>query len=1135
MNKRTTSLLVLVVIGSLFSFGSDSQRNSAASQRSVRSAVRKIAQPPVAPPTNIGFLSPPRSMAEGAIFGIFPAVMGDFKGDGNQDAATLVNTSPGKHLYQISAAMNDGAGNFTTVLTPTVADNQQDPLFVAHLKGAGEATDDILLVHPATSGGVTYVQAWLSNGDGTFAAVGTGTRVTTNSFAWATVVVPPTGCPYVVLADAATPNGNIWTVQSDCNGNFTTPTSSVPITGALSAGSPSQGVPGNPMVFADLNGDGSLDFAAPAAANNQIVVYLCATGTSPCPSYAAPVPLATPDNTYGSCFLGGGDLNGDGRDELVSANCLNRSVTAYVNNGGGGFATGVYYPKAGANSTTGFANPAAISIADVDGNGHNDIVVTDLNTADIKVLLGNGDGTVNLPSAGYVTGGAPLMPALIAHFNGASNPVGVLLPDNQANFVYLQGYGDGTFRSGINYYAQTSGGGFEPEGVGLASGDFNGDGIPDFVIGNSDCTPKCNHAPITVFLSNADGSLNPGMNYSPNGSYILQFVAVADFNGDGKLDIAASDTLNGRIQIFLGDGKGGFSVGLTYPTDTAPNAHPVGIVAADFNGDGKPDLAIVNNFGPINSPTSADVGVLINDGKGAFNTLVNSPALTNVATELTAADVNGDGILDLVAPLYGQCALGTCNSPGNAVAILLRNGDGSFQAESDFKLVDNNGTTYNNPYHAAMADLNGDGKADLVVTIQDQVHTVNQGIAVALGNGSATFFGTPTVLQSTPQNQLFASPPLPAYVKIVDLNRDGYPDLVFTNALEGGVGVLYGLGDGTFPYDALEFAANRWAWDFALVDINGDGVPDVVASGFQQSFSGVGVLLNTSGSSIALTSSALKPTTGQSVTFTATITGSKVRGVTAAPTGSVTFFDGTTALGAGAPIKSGAATTSAIFATAGPHNITAQYSGDTSYVRTTSTAVQENVVQGGSPDYTLTPDATSKTVNAGSPASFTITLAPLNGYNGTVTLACPATLPTGVSCTLPSPMAPPSYPAATLTINTAARKAAVLRAPDVNPHHGEPNLWASLSGLGMIGMILAGDWKRRNRRGLAIVLLIVALAMILALVGCGGSSTSGGGGGGGGGGTPAGSYPITVTATGTAGNNGGNTTPHPVSVTLIVN
>ncbi|HWY54570.1 MAG TPA: FG-GAP-like repeat-containing protein [Terriglobales bacterium] len=1137
MNKRTASLLVLVVFTFLSCFGIDSRNTSAANKRSARvnaSAVRNSASVsvPAPPPTAIGFLSPPRAMSDGAIFGIFPAVMGDFAGNGNQDAATLVNTSPGSHVYKISAAMNDGSGNFTTVQTTAVADNiQQDPLFVGDLNKDGK--DDILLVHPAVSPGHTYIQAWISNSDGTFTAKNSGVSVTTTGFVWAAVTdVNGDGILDVVVADAATPNGSIWTMLGNGDGTFQNPTS-VAFTGALSAfglGNTTS-VPGNPMVFADFNGDGKLDFAAAAApggsaANNQIVVYL----NNGAGGYTGPTLLANTNTSYDSCFLGAGNLGSATapQEDLVSANCLDGNVTVYVNNGSGTFGTGTYYPAG--------ARPSAVSVADVTGDGNGDVVVTDLNSAAIKVLPGNGSGAVGAATTGYVTGGAPLMPALIAHFSGASNPLGVVVPDNQANFVYLQGYGDGTFRSGINYYASPAGGGFEPEGVGLASGDFNGDGIPDFVIGNSDCL-TCKHAPITVFISNADGSLKPGVNISPGGTYVLQFVAVADFDGDGKLDIAASDTLNGKVEIFYGNGDGTFGTPVPYAADSAANPHTVGIVAADINGDGKPDLAFVNNFGStIFAPTSADVGVLINNGtnsrSGNFNTVVNTPLLSTVATELTAADVNGDKKLDLVVPLYGVCASNVCTPPGSAVAILLGNGDGTFQAESDFSLV-NNGTTYLNPYDAAVGDLNGDGKVDLAVTMQD-VTGATQGIAVALGNGDGTF-QTPTLLQSSPQNPQFASQPLPGYVKIADMDLDGRPDLVYTNALQGTVGILYGKGDGTF-YDPIDFAANRWAWDFALADVNGDGDLDVVASGFQQSFSGVGVLLNRGGAT-TLQSSAPNSALGTAVTFTATVHGAKLRGVPPIPTGTATFFDGSTQLGAPVALNaSGVAAFTTSTLAVGTHSITAQYSGDTNYVPSTSAAVQQVVAQSAQPDYTIAATPSSVTVNPGSSASYTIKVTPTNGYNGTITLSCPTTLPTGVTCTLPSPMASP-YAPATLMINTQAPTAALMKAPDMNRHHGDSNLWASLTGVGMLGMVLAGEWKKRNRRRLGVMFLILGLAMILALVGCGGGgSTAGGGGGGGGGGTPAGSYQIQVTATGTAGTNGGNTAAHPLNlITLVVN
>ncbi len=211
----------------------------------------------------------------------------------------------------------------------------------------------------------------------------------------------------VLVADALAPNGNIWTLlgkgDGTCDGSFGTSTS-VAFTGALSPGSPTQGVPGNPMVFADFNGDGFLDFAAPAVAGgatqaNQIVVYTCSTNTNGvCTSYNAPVLLTTSDGFYDSCFLGSGNLGSTAapQTDLISANCLDGNVTVYVNTSGT-FVQGVYY-FAG-------ARPSAVSVADVNGDNNGDLVVTDLNSGAIKVLTGNGDGTVNPPTVGYVTGG----------------------------------------------------------------------------------------------------------------------------------------------------------------------------------------------------------------------------------------------------------------------------------------------------------------------------------------------------------------------------------------------------------------------------------------------------------------------------------------------------------------------------------------------------------------------------------------------------------------------------------------------------------------------------------------------------------------------------------------------------------
>jgi len=1085
-----------------------------------RAAVNKwarMAKSPALPPTQIGFLSATQSAAGGGTFPSFPAVIGDFTGSGVKDVAAIVNTSiTNTPTYNIAAALNNGKGGFTTKLTPTLA-VEQDPIFVGNLSGHKNGEVDLLIVHPAAAPGTTTVEAWISNGDGTFKTA-TAFPATKNGFVWATI---DNATGNVIVADAASP-GNICTLTNAGNGVFNPP-SCVAITGALNAGS-STGVPGNPMVFADFNGDGFLDFAAPAATTNQIKVYLCNSNTNPCTSYTAPAPLATPDGVFNSCFLGGGPLNTGGAfGELVSANCDDNNVTVYINNGTGVFGAGTYY-------TVG-SDPVGVTVADVNNDGNTDIVASCFRSADIKVLLGDGAGAVTPATVGYVTGGSPLVPPLVADFHGDAKKPDVVVPDDEFSFTYLEGYGDGSFRSAVNYYAEP-GGGVRAQAVNIASGDFTGDGIPDFVIGNVNGSTSPNTS-ITVFLSNSDGSLQPGINYSnpafPN-TYSLQYVAVADFNGDGKLDIAATDNFNGVVQIFNGNGDGTFTAGATYKTDPVNAANPVGLVVGDFNGDGKPDLAVVNNYG--NPASTASVGILINNGTG-FNAAVTYP-LSTVATEITAAALRGAGKpLDVIVPLYGFCVGTTppCSNPGDAVAIFLGNGNGTFPAkEMDVVLTNTNAKNpYLNPYDVAVGDLNGDGKVDLAVTIEDQVH-FNQGIALVLGNGDGTFQPNPVLLNSTTQNPL-QDVPLPGYVKIVDLNQDGTPDLVYSNSAFSTVGVLYGKGGGAF-YDPVEFPADRWAWGLTLVDLNGDGATDVVVSGNSLDFSGVAVLFNDGGNKITLTSSAANPSApGSAVTFTATVV-SSVKGVTGIPTGNVTFKDGSSALGAANLSSSGIATFTTSTLAAGTHNVTAQYSGDANFLPNTSAALNQGV---GS-SYTLAASPSTQTVNPGSPANYKISLNLTNGYNGTVSFPASACsgLPSGAACSF-NPSSITGSQSTTLTISTAGPTGALVAPSAFSSHGSALDLWASLGSLGFVGMVLAGDWSSRKHRRRGIVLAVLALMLLITLGGCGGGSSSSGGGGGTGG-TPAGSYPIQLTVTGTAGTNFGNTSPvNNLKVTLIVN
>jgi Bacterial Ig-like domain (group 3)/FG-GAP-like repeat len=1216
MNKRTASLLVLVVFALLTSLGLLSQSAAAqsAGKRNSFSARQKAANPSPSP-SQIGFLSATQIPAGGGAYSAFPAVMGDFNGDGKQDVATMVNTDANKVFEEdISVLLSNGDGTFTNKLTKTPYTNPVlNPLWLGDLDG--QNGDDLIVGIQATATTGASVDVWLGNGDGSFTFSQnyplTGVNV---DIVWGTVTLLG-GQQSFVAVDANAP-GNVWTLAGNGDGTFQAATS-VAIVGQLATSDP-QIRPGlfNPIAFGDFNGDGILDFAGPAVTTNRIKVY---TGTGS--GYNAPAALTTSDTVYHSCYLAAGNLSGHPTElDLVAANCYDGDLTVYVNKGTGTpplFNQGVYSPA----SLWAGAVPSAVTIADIDGDSNNDVVSSNWQGADITVLLGDGSGVLAAPGLGYAIGGSAhinsaLTSALVGDFNGDGH-ADAILQDSEFSFVYLQSFGTTppSFLSAVDYQMPVVDLSYS---FGIASGDFNGDKIPDFVVGNGDDTGGTTTG-ITVFKSNADGTLNPGVSYAASGTLTtpqLRYVAVADFDGDGNLDIAATDSFNGVVQIFTGNGNGTFNVGPTFSTGAGVSA--LGIAVGDFNGDKKPDLAVVNNAGT----TSANVAILTNGstpGSVVF-TATQLPNLSTLATEITVADLNNDGKLDLIVPLWGTNA-----TPGTNVAVLLGNGNGTFTAKPDFNLG------FDNPYYATVGDFNGDGKVDIAVTLEDQTNAHKQGMAVALGNGDGTFQAASFVSTITSSQNSNLDEPFPGYVKAVDLDRDGKLDLVYTNKKYGTVGILYGAGDGTF-YDPLEFAAGAKAYGLALADINGDGALDVVTSSNARDFVGVTVLLNTSGdTTVENPPSSNNVSRGTPVTFSANVTGSTVQGVTAVPTGTVSFIDngtndlgsgtlsggvatltsasletgansvvaryngdphylvstsatqmvtvtgqtgtttaltssvnpsnfgapvtfsatvastlagdtlvptgtvsfkdGSTVLGPGTLNSLGVATLSTSTLAVGTHSVTATYGGDTTFTGSTSAGLNQVV---NASDYTLTANPTSPpAVNPGSAATITITVAPINGYNGTVSFA-PASctgLPTGASCSF-KPSSVTGSGTTTLTISTQGASAMLMAPSNTNPHQAGLNLWASLGGVGMLGMILAGDWKKHNRRRVAIVLCILAVVMLLALAGCGSGSSSSTGGGGGGGGTPAGTYTIQLSVTGTV-----NTAPHSLTtpITLKVN
>jgi hypothetical protein len=595
-----------------------------------------------------------------------------------------------------------------------------------------------------------------------------GATYSTNGKACALVGADLNGDGKLDLAGPCNTSSTIIVLLGKGDGTFQTPVEYPTVDGAFRA------------VVADFNGDGRPDLAMLTYGNtfaNSVGIVAVHLGNGD-GTFQPRADYAVGFNPF---FFASGDLNGDGVPDIVVANSNQLSVSVLINNGNGTFVrqTDLY---------TGQVGPVAI--ADVNRDGKGDLIEANWNQnvpPTVRVSLGNGDGTFRAPvfyENGFFSGDL-----IVADVDKDGN---LDIVSSGGTISILFGNGDGTFRTHMDFFT-----GSDTNGSSLAIGDFNGDGVSDVAVGTGNYSTTNS---VIVLLGKGNRSFEQHLDYGVGLG--ANSIVIGDFNADGKDDIVASNSgsdlpyQGGRnFTVLLNNGDGTFPTYRFFATGQVPSDVTIG----DFNGDGKPDLAVANGnpFSQFFFATDT-VSVLLNNGDGTFQNHIEYPT-GRFPFGVVAGDFDGDGNEDLV----------TANHDDHTVSVLLANPNGSFRSRVDYS------TGGGFPYAAVTADFNGDGKLDLAVAV------AGSGVSVLLGNGDGTF-----------RSHVDYAALGPVSVTTGDFNGDGKLDLATADGTSS-ISVLLGIGDGTFGPRA-DFLAGGPALSVAAGDFNGDGKDDLaVADGGQ--------------------------------------------------------------------------------------------------------------------------------------------------------------------------------------------------------------------------------------------------------------------------------------------------------------
>ncbi|HEX5011640.1 MAG TPA: VCBS repeat-containing protein [Planctomycetota bacterium] len=474
------------------------------------------------------------------------------------------------------------------------------------------------------------------------------------------------------------------------------------------------------------------------------------------------------------------DFDGDGRADLATADNGAGTVSVLLAKDHGAFHPPVAYDAG--------VEPNALAAADLDGDGAIDLVVVDQNCPSgscgdgvVRVLLGAGDGSFGQAHP-FAVDSNPQSVA-IGDFDGDGVPdLAVvnaisIITQGPGTVSILVGRGNGSFDPQVEYDA-----GQGPSAI--VAEDLDGDGVLDLGIVNY----------VAILVAHAVVTLH-GHGDATFDAPVSHLVAVGpvdllaqDLDASGAPDLVTANLGDNSVSVLRDDGAGGFLPHLDFPAGFGPEA----VAAADLDGDARPDLALPTFTAGAGGGSLA---LLHNLGGAVFAPAVEYQT-GPIGAAIVAADVDGDGATDFVAP-----------NQSSGVSVYLGHADGTLLAPALL-------ATANGPVAVATADFNGDNHADLAV-----VNSLGNSFSILAGKGDGSFGPRVDAPAAGEPSALVAA----------DMNRDGLQDLVMTHAAAGRVSVRLGRGDGTF-LPAQSFAAGGDPVALTVADFDADGLPDVAVA-----------------------------------------------------------------------------------------------------------------------------------------------------------------------------------------------------------------------------------------------------------------------------------------------------------------